>query len=253
VVASPTITYDDNCAGDTNSLTPPTLNTTGGKLAINTASPTRRLEVLENTSAIPQMKIISDSSNYAEAYVDATGDMSMLFTGAGVADGDLILPNSNLKICSGGTFGSNSCPTWTVAGTGNLVVEGDVYASGGYKNTFSFMYTDVADSQTNKVTDVLGMAGNTEFTLPYGGSVIGVSVSSNAALAGGTVTVDPTINGTKTGLTAVLDNAHQYNSATQDVNTDTFAAGNRLGLKVTTDANVDPNTIDLVITVIVEY
>jgi len=130
VVAAPAITYDDDCAGDTASLVPPTANTTGGKLAINTAgvSPTRRFEVLENTGAAPQMKIISDSSNYSEFYVDATGDLSLKLTGSG--GDDLILLDENLKICASGDFGSVSCPTagFTISGTGNLIVENKVIA-----------------------------------------------------------------------------------------------------------------------------
>jgi len=130
VVAAPAITYDDDCAGDTASLVPPTANTTGGKLAINTAgvSPTRRFEVLENTGAAPQMKIISDSSNYSEFYVDATGDLSLKLTGSG--GDDLIVLDENLKICAGGDFGAVSCPAagFSLSGTGNLIVENKVIA-----------------------------------------------------------------------------------------------------------------------------
>ena len=110
VVAAPAITYDDDCAGDTTSLVPPTANTTGGKLAINTAgvSPTRRFEVLENTGAAPQMKIISDASNYSEVYVDATGDLSLKLTGSG--GDDLILLDENLKICRRATLVRSPAP-----------------------------------------------------------------------------------------------------------------------------------------------
>ncbi|UMX47940.1 MAG: NYN domain-containing protein [Candidatus Nealsonbacteria bacterium DGGOD1a] len=128
VVAAPAVTYDDNCAGDTASLTPPVENTTGGKLAINTTGSTRRFEVLENTSAIPQMKIVSDGSNYAEFYVDATGDLNLKLTGSG--GDDLTLLNENMRVCAGGDLGSVSCPStgFSISGTGNLIVENKVVA-----------------------------------------------------------------------------------------------------------------------------
>ena len=74
------------------------------------------------------MKIISDASNYSEFYVDATGDLSLKLTGSG--GDDLILLDENLKICTGGDFGSVSCPTagFTISGTGNLIVENKVIA-----------------------------------------------------------------------------------------------------------------------------
>ncbi|HOI97236.1 MAG TPA: hypothetical protein PLA19_01905, partial [Candidatus Pacearchaeota archaeon] len=131
VVAAPAITYDDDCAGDTASLTPPAANTTGGKLAINTAGvlPTRRFEVLENTGAAPQMKIISDSSNYAEFYIDATGDLNLKLAGSG--GDDFTLLDENMRICAGGDFGSVSCPIsgYSVSAAGNLVVENKVVAT----------------------------------------------------------------------------------------------------------------------------
>jgi len=104
--------------------------TNAGNVGINTAgvSPTRRFEVLENTGAAPQMKIISDSSNYSEFYVDATGDLSLKLTGSG--GDDLIVLDENLKICAGGDFGAVSCPAagFSLSGTGNLIVENKVIA-----------------------------------------------------------------------------------------------------------------------------
>ena len=207
---------------------------------------------MENTSAIPQMKIISDGSNYAELYVDSTGDLSVGLSGSG--GDDIIILDENLKICSGGSFGSVSCPSITMSGTGNLVVENDIYAAGGYKNSFNFTQSDVAVSQTAVVIDVLGLSGNTEYTLPYAGSITGISISSNGARTAGTLTVDATVDGTVSGLQAVLDATNtQYHSTTQGVNTDTFSAGNRLGVKITTSADWAPTTADIVVTVVIEF
>jgi len=52
VVAAPTVTYQDNCSGDTASLTPPTANGSGGKLAIGLATPSYALDVLASGANI---------------------------------------------------------------------------------------------------------------------------------------------------------------------------------------------------------
>jgi len=110
----------------------PSVNTTGGKLAINTAGAARRLEVLENTSATPQIRWTSDTYNYAEWYVNAGGDLFLNLNENGSVSGgqNFTLLDQNLKVCTGGTFGSNTCPTsgFNINGTGNLVVEGQVAA-----------------------------------------------------------------------------------------------------------------------------
>ena len=124
----------------------------------------------------------------------------------------------------------------------------------GDKQSFSFMQSDVASSQAAVALDVLGLAGNGEYTMPYPGSIVGISVASNAARTAGTLTVDATIDGDVTGLQAVLnaDNA-QYHSATQARNADAFTVNKRVGVKITTDADWEPDgTPDIVVVVIVE-
>jgi len=124
----------------------------------------------------------------------------------------------------------------------------------GHPYALSFMQSDVAASQTDVALDVLGLAGNTEYTVPLDGSVIGISIASNDARTGGTLTVDVTVNGTKTGLQAVLDGTNtQYHYATQTKDTDTVSAGDRIGVKITTDASWAPTTADIVVTVWVEF
>jgi len=124
----------------------------------------------------------------------------------------------------------------------------------GDKQSFSFMQSDVASSQAAVALDVLGLAGNVEYTMPYPGSIVGISIASNAARTAGTLTVDATIDGDVTGLQAVLnaDNA-QYHSATQARNADAFTVNKRIGVKITTDADWEPDgTPDIVEVVIVE-
>jgi hypothetical protein len=123
----------------------------------------------------------------------------------------------------------------------------------GDKQSFSFMQSDVAASQAAVVLNVLGLAGNTEYTMPYPGSIVGISVASNAARTAGTLTVDATINGTVTGLQAVLNASNtQYHSATQARNADAFTVNQRVGVKITTDGDWLPVTADIVVIVVVE-
>lgn len=133
--------------------------------------------------------------------------------------------------------------------------DGDInsLSAGGHKQGFGFMQQNVAASQSAVQIDVLGLAGNMEIVMPFAGSVLGIGVASNAARTGGTLTVDVTIDGTATGLQATLDGTNtQYHSATQAKDADAFSAGDRLGVKITTDADWTPSAADVVVTVIVE-
>jgi len=137
---------------------------------------------------------------------------------------------------------------------GDLSIPGDISAAGGYKSVFNFQQIDVAAGQTNVPIDVLGLPGNTEYVLPYAGSIIALSIASNAARTGGTLVVTPTINGTlctiDIDLSAVTP---QYNYTAQLKDIDTFSGGDRLGVKITTDAAWAPTTADIVVTVVVEF
>ncbi|MCK4248663.1 MAG: hypothetical protein KAX15_02680 [Candidatus Omnitrophica bacterium] len=116
-----------------------------------------------------------------------------------------------------------------------------------------FMQEDVAASQSAVAIPVLGLAGNTEIVMPKAGSITGISIASNEARTAGTLTVDITVNGTVTGLQAVLDGTNtQYHYETQARRTDTFSAGDRIGVKITTDAAWLPITADIVVMVLTE-
>jgi hypothetical protein len=66
------------------------------------------------------------------------------------------------------------------------------------------------------------------------------------------LTVDATINGTVTGLTAVLDGTNTQTKATRQAqNLDKYAAGNRLGVKITTDGSWSPTTADIDVALLV--
>jgi len=89
------------------------------------------------------------------------------------------------------------------------------------------------------------------------GSVVGIAVYGNAACTSGTLTADATVNGSATGLQAGLNSVDdtQTSYTTQANDADTFTAGQRIGVKVTTSNSPAwaPITDDVVVVVTVEY
>lgn len=142
--------------------------------------------------------------------------------------------------------GGTVAATHTNGATVRLVEDKDEYGS-----VVAGWYQDNAAANQSAV--VLPMANaRTEVPMPADGHVVGIVVYSNAARAAGTLTVDATINGTVTGLTAVLDGSNTQTKATRQAqNLDKFAAGNRLGVKITTDAGWLPTTADIDVALLV--
>lgn len=153
-------------------------------------------------------------------------------TGAHVVGEVVVGHDGNLWVCtSAGTPG-----TWTLRGD-RTVLDG-------------WFQDNVAASQT-AVALVIANA-RTEIPMVTAGSVVGIVVYSNAARSAGTLTVDVTINGTATGCQAVLDGTNtQTDTGTQAVGTDTFTAGQRIGVKITTDGSWSPTTADIDVAVLV--
>ena len=138
--------------------------------------------------------------------------------------------------------------------TGTISTTGDLNAAGGGTTELTYWYQDnVTASQTDVVINMDGNTGRAEVPTVRAGSVIGVAVYSNAARTAGTLTVDVTVDGTKTGLTAVLDGTNpQTKTTTQAKDTDVFTAGQRIGVKITTDGTWAPITADTTVVVLVE-
>lgn len=91
----------------------------------------------------------------------------------------------------------------------------------------------------------------TEAQVPWEFEIVAVSVTSSAARTAGTLTADVTIDGTATGLQAILnatDTTRDY--ATQPRANDLGAAGSRVGVKLTT-ASWTPVTADIAVDVYV--
>ena len=124
------------------------------------------------------------------------------------------------------------------------------------------------------------------YTMPFKGRIVAISIAANAALTGGSATAEVTINGQLTGVRTAVDyngtslrqtsgekTAHaQWNYRTIEYDNDRpdnwgggqhtandydygkatqLAAGDRIGAKLSTDANFTVANTDFVVTVIV--
>lgn len=95
-----------------------------------------------------------------------------------------------------------------------------------------------------------GYPSVTEYAMPCQFDIVGISVRSSAARTAGTLTVDATVNGTATGLQAVLNATNTQTAySTQRRESDTGSAGDRVGVKITTDASWAPTTADIIVVV----
>lgn len=129
-------------------------------------------------------------------------------------------------------------------------------AAGGFKVVYQFASTDISASESD--TDIETAGGTTAnyfHTMPYAGSVVGISISSNAAITAAALTVTVTINGTETDFTAYLRDDGTYTTYhynTQDRVQDTFTAGQRIGVSISSDAALIPDgSADITVSVIV--
>ena len=114
-----------------------------------------------------------------------------------------------------------------------------------------FQQIDTAASQSNVA---LGLTDSSivDDVMPFDGEVVAVTVRATAARTGGTLDVEPTIDGSVIGMVAQLDATNtQSKSTTQPRETDRFSAGSRIGCNVTTDGSWAPVTADIRATVFV--
>jgi len=111
----------------------------------------------------------------------------------------------------------------------------------------------VADSQTAVAMNIMEATAVvltcTEYVIPWDFEIVGIAIVTGDARTAGTLTVDATIDGTVTGLQAVLnatDTLRDY--TTQARGSDAALAGARIGVKLTT-ASWTPTTADIVVVV----
>ncbi len=123
-----------------------------------------------------------------------------------------------------------------------------------FKIPHTFEDTDVAASQSAVAIAVSGTSAVTEIEMPWAGSVVGISILTNDSRTADSAVADATVNGSVTGLQATLDGSNaDHHSATQAKDTDTFNAGDRLGVKLTTGGSWTPVSADIVVVVYVTF
>ena len=76
----------------------------------------------------------------------------------------------------------------------------------GYKVPYQFASTNVGGAVTagELATDAT-ISNIYYYTMPFKGSIVGVSIAVNAAITAGSITADVTINGTVTGVRTAID------------------------------------------------
>jgi hypothetical protein len=90
-------------------------------------------------------------------------------------------------------------------------------------------------------------------TMPYAGEIRAVSLFGSANRSAGTLTITAKKNNVETALTAVLSTATNKAYGTTTAGSITFAAGDTVGLNVTTDGSWAPTTFDMACAVWVTY
>lgn len=123
-----------------------------------------------------------------------------------------------------------------------------------FSSGITFGQSNVAANQTAVALSIVGQSGNTEVVMAEDGYVMGISVASNDARTGGTLTVDATVNGTAQSIQAILDSTNTtYHYSSVDRQTKTFSKGDRIGVDITTNASWAPTTADIIVNVFITF
>ena len=120
----------------------------------------------------------------------------------------------------------------------------------------SFMQDNVAASQSDvqlfaaEVASAAGIA-NDGYTMPWAGTIIGISYQLSAAGSAGALTIGPTINGTEAADPTLAVTIGTSGSDTALRGAAAFVAGDRIGAEITTDGSWNGTSSDLLVTVFV--
>jgi hypothetical protein len=118
----------------------------------------------------------------------------------------------------------------------------------------TFALVDLADSQTATAVPVAGASTVATHATPFSGWIRGYVIRHSAAATAGVLTFAITVGGTTIGVTI---NAATASTVTFRGNFGReqyrFATGALIGVTYTSDANLEPNTMDTHVTVLVAY
>lgn len=127
-----------------------------------------------------------------------------------------------------------------------LIVGSNLTTSmGGGKVALHFAQANLTTSMSAVAMQVAGVSGLTQIASAWAGSVIGVTGLLNAAITAGTYRAAVSVNGatvfsainSATGTRTVI--------GTQAVGVDAIVRGDRIGIKITTSADLAPATPEL--------
>lgn len=126
-------------------------------------------------------------------------------------------------------------------------------ATGGQKIGLpAWVQDNLTTSMSASAMRVAAVSGQTQITVPFTGSVIGISGNLSAAITAGTLRIDATVNGTSVFSAVNAATGVRVIYGTQAKDTDAIARGDRLGVKLTTSASFAPANNDLTAVVWIE-
>lgn len=119
-----------------------------------------------------------------------------------------------------------------------------------------FVQDAVAASQTDAQLNIQEVSGGMALavqglSLPWAGSVVGISVDTSAAATAGSLAVGVTLDGTEQSATTQTITTATAASAVFPQTAVPFAAGQKLGVEITTSGTWDAVTADLAVVVYV--
>lgn len=130
-----------------------------------------------------------------------------------------------------------------------VTANGDLNSSiGGMKMAVgTFTTTNQTTSASAVAAKLCGVAGMTQIVMPYAGSIIAIGAKANANITAGTARFSVSKNGATVFSAVNADTTVSVVYGSQPKDTDTFAAGDTIGVKVTTSASYAPTSLEWVI------
>lgn len=121
---------------------------------------------------------------------------------------------------------------------------------------FLFVQDNVAASQTDVQLNIIEVASAAALlidglTMPWDGSVVGLSYNTSVAATAGQLTIGVTLDGTEQTTTTQTVTTGTAGSAKFLADAVRFTAGKKLGVEITTNAGWDATTADLAVVVYV--
>lgn len=108
---------------------------------------------------------------------------------------------------------------------------------------------------TTAVQSTTGTLNITSYVAPFAGSIIGIAATITTTATTGTVSVTPTVNGTASTVASLVLPivTNKAYTGTVEASKQPFAAGDLIGVKISTQSTYAPTTSDVQVVVYVMY